>query len=160
MLQAKKDKIKIFQINPHYSKIENIQKLSFNDKNKSNNYDDINIKEKKKIKYGIKRQNDIFFTVHYKFHIIIIKLLLLLDLFISGFTDNNLFSLKIFLSKVKLKIKGSGDKKIYSQFFYGRDYLEEIYINNVKQETIKNIYTFSPGENLVEIRLDTEVDDL
>ena len=88
-------------------------------------------------------------------NIIMIKFLIILNLFIQSLLNNDLIFAKFNFSAIKLKIIGIGSKKIFQQsksFFNVINYPIEIFINSVKQNVVNYSYYFYQTENLIELR--------
>ena len=87
--------------------------------------------------------------------IILIKYIIVINSFYK--VKNNIFDYCFYLnSKITLKMKGIGQKKIMNRYF---NYLDIIYINNVKQDELAQEYNFNQNENLVEIVLKDNINN-
>ena len=147
------NKIRPFKIIKPYLKSENILDNKFNEINEPNKFFDIKIRfSKEKIKID---KSIILNSVKIKKNNIIIILLLLINSFIEFLTLDNLS-----YSIVKLKIKGTGEKKIYGSNFRSIDKIREIYINDNKKSNNDNIFISNQEVNAIEIKLDNVVYDL
>ena len=83
-----------------------------------------------------------------------IKILILINLFIQVLADNKIDFNKYYLSKIKLKIKGTGIRHIFCPRqgdFENSSYPDEVYINYKKQGIINASYYFNENDNLVEL---------
>ena len=87
-----------------------------------------------------------------KNNILIINLLIIINLIIKILSNNNKFHfIEYKYSKIALKIKGFGEKKIYNNFFHDINKIKEVYINGINQTIVKNIYNFNEIDNLIEL---------
>ena len=95
-------------------------------------------------------------------NIIMIKFLIILNLFIQSLLNNDLIFAKFNFSAIKLKIIGIGSKKIFQQsksFFNVINYPIEIFINSVKQNVVNYSYYFNQTENLIELRWNNNINN-
>ena len=125
-------------------KNESHKSLNSNELHDNNNI--IKMQEKNR-KYNIKQnnitKNDLILTF-----ITLIKSIILINLLYKAKSTilNQCLSLN---SKITLKVKGIGENKILGNYF--NDYIDSIYINENRQETISQQYNFDQNENSVEI---------
>ena len=72
---------------------------------------------------------------------------------------NNIFDLSYIrnTSKITLKIKGTGNLNILSNHFENFSYLNEVFINGNRTETVANKYEFSKTDNDVELRFEDNI---
>ena len=123
-------------------------KIDCSDINNKNNLIRINIMNKsgKNI-----TKNKLFFTVYFGY----IKYILILNLFEQILlNNNNIHFIEYKFSKISLKIKGIGYKKIFSSEkyqFLNYLYPNEIYINGEIQNIINHTYYLKQTENFVEL---------
>ena len=82
--------------------------------------------------------------------IIIFKLFIEINLFIQVLSINVRHLIEEKFSKISLKIRGTGIKKIFNNL-PEKDYPNEVYINNSKQNISNNTYQFSQEDNSVEL---------
>ena len=88
---------------------------------------------------------------------IIIKLIIMMELFIVIFPSNKLILFELNLSKITLKLKGIGNNHILGyapevNCLFGRQYYpNEVYINGNKQDIVNYIYHFNQSDNIVEL---------
>ena len=121
----------------------------------------LNIKENKKLYNNIKKlkeknvkittNNGIKNYINNNLTIIIMKLLILINIF--NFSKNIKLGFHFFqYSNISLKIKGIGEKAILGFYSYNRP--KYIYINGEKQNNIDYKYFFNRTDNYVEIIFD------
>ena len=72
---------------------------------------------------------------------------------------SNIFDLSYIrnTSKITLKIKGTGNLNILSNNFENFSYLNEVFINGNRTETVANKYEFSKTDNDVELRFEDSI---
>ena len=72
---------------------------------------------------------------------------------------SNIFDLSYIrnTSKITLKIKGTGNLYILSNHFENFNYLNEVFINGNRTETVANKYEFSKTDNDVELRFEDNI---
>ena len=94
-------------------------------------------------------------------HKIILKLIIILDLFIKIFQTQRLNLIEFKASKIKLKIKGQGNKNIFgyeSDYKFSSEYYPtEVYINEKKQDLVNYSYYFGNDSNSVELILNNSI---
>ena len=86
--------------------------------------------------------------------------ILLLNLFIGAISNSS--DMKVDSSYITLKINGPGDKNIFSNSYVFKflprcDQPNEVYINEVKQESVLNHYKFNETNNIVILVWDTNI---
>ena len=109
--------------------------------------------EKKNIKINI-IENIIVNNIDIIAIIYMIKYILIIKFFSQ--INNNIFDFYYFqISKISLKIRGIGESTILgnltSDHFQSINYLNEVYINGIKQDTIAYKYYFNQTNNFVEL---------
>ena len=80
-------------------------------------------------------------------------MILIINLIIPIFPYNNMYSVESNLSIIKLKIKGSGNKKVFSSssYFDNKYYPNEVHINGHNETTIKPKYDLNQENNNIEL---------
>ena len=92
--------------------------------------------------------------INYKKYAIIIKFIILINLFIKTFPTHKIFSIDFYFSNITLKIKGTGYNKIFCSntgSFLTDYYPNLVYINGNKQDSINFQYNFIEAENVVKL---------
>ena len=85
---------------------------------------------------------------------IIIKLILLINLFIRTFPTHKIHFINFYFSNITLRVKGPGLKKIFCsniQLFSTDYYPQSIYIGNNKNDSVNFEYDFISTENVVKL---------
>ena len=111
----------------------------FEDKNKSRKY--INFKE-----YLI--NNNIFRNIY---------LIIIISLFQTVLSNNNIKFIENKFSNVTLKINGIGEKRVFGSDLNYQDYPKIIYINEIKQNRITYTYNLNETDNFVELIWDKSI---
>jgi len=83
---------------------------------------------------------------------IIIRTLLSINLFILLLSNDIYYFLKQKYSLITLKIRGVGNKNIFSDVFLDYYYPHEVYINENRQNNIKSNYKFNQSNNIVKLK--------
>ena len=106
-----------------------------------------------RITYNKIEERKIIYGKHINYSILIIKLLSLINLFIPFLFGNANYLFKIKSSFITLKIRGAGNKKVFSSDskFSLNNYPSEVYINEVKQNEVKSTYEFNQINNFVKL---------
>ena len=81
--------------------------------------------------------------------------ILITNLLIQSLSNNNLLMIRKNFSVIKLKISGKGTKNIFNnetERFQEKYYPNEIYINDIKQNTVNPSYNFNENDNFIELR--------
>ena len=106
-----------------------------------------------RITYNKIEERRIIYGKHITYSILIIKLLSLINLFIPFLFGNANYLFKIKSSFITLKIRGAGNKKVFSSDskFSLNNYPSEVYINEVKQNEVKSTYEFNQINNFVKL---------
>ena len=111
------------------------------------------------IKKNIIKNNiieNIIININY-FSLNIIKLIIIIIL--HNLTKSNRIDSKY--SKITLKIKGEGENTILGnetdEYFEDINFLKEVYINGIKQNTLEYKYIFNQTENFVELIFDEKI---
>ena len=110
-------------------------------------------------KKRINNNNIIRFRMRYINYIIIIKLLIMIDLFIQIF-PYYIFNLIDYKSSyVIVKVKGSGNKYVFYNGSCTRtpDFPDEVWINEVKQDKVEREYDLDKEENNIKLVWDNSV---
>ena len=139
---------KILKAKIHFlnEKIRPKYNLNLKDNSKNDYYKINAINNKKKI--IIKK------SIHLRNLFVLIKNILLINLFIQILSNNKTISFAQFrFSNISLKIKGTGTKNIFSSDFrFSIDnYPKEVYINKYKQSNVSHSYYFNQSYNYVEL---------
>ena len=122
---------------------------TYNKKNKSNYISTSINKIKYKKKFSIRNKN------HSRNLIKMIKYILLLNLLCNILANNKVNSIEYNSYSITLKIKGIGNKQIFSSdtsYFKSEYYPNEISINGYKQSIITHTYLFNQTNNYIELK--------
>ena len=109
-----------------------------------------------------KRKNKILRNIiHVRNNIIIIKLLIIIKLFIQILPYNKNNWINIQFSNITLKIKGTGNKNVFSNISdFTKDYYPNfVYINGNKQETVNHSYYLNQTDNVIELIWNNTIDN-
>ena len=92
---------------------------------------------------------------------ITIIILLLINLIIPIFLHNNIYLIESNLSIIKLKIKGIGNKTVFSNTsnFVSAYYPDEVLINGLNETTISPSYNLNQEDNNIELIWNIEIDN-
>ena len=115
------------------------------DENKNGSFKDKKLLRKKS-KYEFKKANNK--RKIFKYNVIIIRYIVI-NYFNLIFLNNNKFLIESKVSKITLKIKGTGSKYIFGKYFEKYYYPDKIYINGKQNFTITNEYYFDKDDNYV-----------
>ena len=134
-------KYAFFKVKKVFEKIVNIKNIIIkNEKNKKN-------------KNRINNNNIIRIRMRYTTNIIIIKYLIMIDLFIQIFPYYKFNLIDYKSSYVMVKVKGSGNKYVFYHGICspGSNIPDEVWINEVKQDNVKTRYDLVKEENNIKL---------
>ena len=115
-----------------------------------------NLNSKEKItRYTMKKKNNIFKNkIQLQKYVIAIELLTMGNIILSILSSNNIFWTKLKFSNITIKVKGTGEKNIlstYPTYFPSDHFPNEVYINNIKEDSVKNKYTLTEENNKIKL---------
>ena len=92
-------------------------------------------------------------TNHLRRFIEILKYIILLNLFNNIFMNNKISLIEYTSYNITLKIKGIGNKKVFSSdsLFRNKYYPNEVYINGYNQSTVTHSYYLNQTDNNIEL---------
>ena len=134
-----------------FHKIENETEKTLNLTGRTKNNDNyIIIEDNNK---NIRKNKIIRNIKHINNNIIIIKFLIIINLFIQILSYNNNL-IELTFSNITLRINGTGTKNIFSSrasSFPTKNYPNVVYINGNKQDTVNYSYIFNQSDNYVKL---------